>query len=58
METIFKKELANHPLSSELQKYYRDITEACVGCSEARRQVNKQFLLSLFLTTFVLFIFV
>ena len=33
------KQLAQHELSVELQLYYKEITEACVGSDESRRAV-------------------
>lgn len=37
VETVNVKQLASHELSVEQQLYYKEITEACVGCDESRR---------------------
>ena len=38
METVSVKQLATHELSVEQQLYYKEITEACVGSDETKRQ--------------------
>ena len=42
IETVSVKQLAQHELSVELQLYYKEITEACVGSDESRRAVRDE----------------
>ncbi|XP_043218392.1 transcription initiation factor TFIID subunit 6-like [Amphibalanus amphitrite] len=46
IETVSVKQLAQHELSVELQLYYKEITEACVGSDESRRAEALQSLSS------------